>query len=122
MLSLIDMQHTSRNLNDKVEATVAKGHVYDDAKIELGGKKIDVSGSKRNESDFDFLKHHIGEDQMSIENGKHQPGNQIAIGQIDMLLDNERFREYKNKNTITIKPLSEQEIEFYRIQEAERYK
>lgn len=37
-------------------------------------------------------------------------------------MDNERFREYKNKNTITIKSLSQNEIEFYRIQEAERYK
>lgn len=62
MLSLIDMQHNSRNLNDKVaEATAtAKGHGFDDTKIELGGKKIDISGTKRNESDFDFLKHHMG--------------------------------------------------------------
>lgn len=64
MLSLIDMQHSTRNLNDKVaEATVAaKGHGFDESKIELGGKKIDISGNKRNESDFDFLKHHMGED------------------------------------------------------------
>ena len=54
MLSLMDIQQTSRNLNDKVEATVAKGHAFDDAKIEIGGKKIDVSGSKRNDEYFHF--------------------------------------------------------------------
>ena len=54
MLSLMDIQQTSRNLNDKVEATVAKGHAFDDAKIEIGGKKIDVSGSKRNDERSHF--------------------------------------------------------------------
>ena len=57
-----------------------------------------------------------------METGKNQASNSIAIGSLDILLDNERFREYKNKNAITIKPLSEDQIEFYRIQEAERYK
>lgn len=42
-----------------------------------------------------------------METGKNQASNSIAIGSLDILLDNERFREYKNKNAITIKPLSE---------------
>lgn len=56
--------------------------------------------------DIDYLK--IGDseiiklDSSSIKN----VSSLNALGPIDYLLDNERFKEYKNKNTITIRSLA----------------
>jgi hypothetical protein len=37
-------------------------------------------------------------------------------------MEGERFKGYKNKNQLTISSLSMEQIEFYRVQESERYK
>ena len=103
MLNLIDFQN---KLNDKSGKESAQSLLLDDATIEIS-KKIDNCVKKRNEGDLDFIKHigGAGEEQNSFE-AKNQ-ATSIAIGSLDYLLDNERFREYKNKNTITIRSLSQ---------------
>jgi hypothetical protein len=62
----------------------------------------------------------IGEEAGSIVHDK--PDNE-SINGFDEILDNERFKNSKiNKNQLTIRPRTKEEIKEYQQQEAERYK
>jgi hypothetical protein len=46
----------------------------------------------------------------------------ISIANLEKLLESERFKGVKNKNQLTIPVISPEEVEFFRLQERERYK
>ena len=97
MLNLLDFQTKA---NDKKGNDSNVGDT-----IEISKKIDNHSGLKKREADLDLLKSIEG-----LAEGHSDAkgiGTSIAIGSLDYLLDNERFREYKNKNTITIKQLSQ---------------
>lgn len=62
--------------------------------------------NKKPSKDIDYLK--IGESEnIKLDSGQIKSiASLSALGPIDYLLDNERFKEYKNKNTITIRSLT----------------
>jgi len=41
---------------------------------------------------------------------------------LDQILESERFAGYKNRNLLTIPQATQDQIDFYRLQETERYK
>ena len=46
----------------------------------------------------------------------------LPLGPIEQIMEGERFQLYKNKNQLTIQTFTKEEVDFFRIQESERYK
>jgi len=115
-----------------MEIPVSNGSLDNQLKDLFG--RANAAGRDNHESSYQSLKQKntFGSNNGSeMKSKRAKPDSDLGhdvlrelLGQrgFDKLIQSERFRGYKNKNQLTINPLKPEEVEFYRSQEAARYK
>lgn len=112
----------SQSIEDQLQSIVQRSKSF--SKDDEGSKdkstciQISLTGL-----DPQKLKQTIGDSESkSLQNDFIKELKGTAFENIEEILNSNRFKGYKNKNQLTIEPYSEEQIEFFRLQEAERYK
>lgn len=105
----IEISVAEQSLDDQIQNLVGRANAgtgKDSKRSEKVAKKNQSRNDSEQRSNFDIFRDLCGP---SFQN-------------IRQLLESERFASRSNKNVLTINPLSAEQISFYRVQEAERYK